>query len=606
MKMQKITFLLSLASLGMALTACQSTPKASSEASTPSSESTSEVTNTFEVADIPDLTLGDTIELSDYVTVPDGGVWEYAILSDTAHEDVLSVLSASAPSLTASTHLQAIRPGFATIRFTYGDEQKVVTFQVKPSEAFTSVTNYIADNLTQSNFTVERKFNLSAAGVVSAGDAPVFYRNENYFYYPDTYYGLAMNKASNQGYYFQLNGADAAYASSFRVGVTGTYPSDEMVTRDTFEAKVPAPATYFTADNFVYNPKIAQYFGDKYAISLSYDADHADIFTAARNLFGISSYRIFGSTYYWPAAFCPVMENDVLSFYVVYGRSQTTVASTSILAGPYVFSNIGGTSISVVDAFYEGAAPSALSSNDSFLSKTANIESYTTSCEGHYEDLDGNRIDAPSYFSSALPELSVKTRVQVGVGFETNRMDLIDKGNDTHVLLYDGKDGDRNVCYKYVLNDEGKYTAMSAYGKDPNSSGVITKWESSSTFSTYQPTIVFRKDTWQYPKFVAVPGEENTYELMAWNDMIARSAIDALVAGVAGEPIASNSSPFYYYGVYQYMKINVGASATDDITGEIYTRVIDSSSRIDHYYIYHLTFAFTNINSTNIAVPEAA
>jgi|GEM_PF-2255695 len=605
MKTQKITLLLSLAALGMSLAACQNN-EATSSIIPASSEVPSAMDKSFTVAKIPDLTLGDKIDLKDYVTVPEGSVWEYALLSDGVHEDALSVLSASAPSLSASTNLQAVRPGIATLRFTCGDEQQIVTIQVKPSEAFSSVVQYFSTNLAQSNFTIRRKFALSGTGTVSSDDAPVVYRNENYLYYPEAYYGLAMNRNSNLGYYFQLNGADSVYASSFHAGVTGTYSSDETVTRDDFEAKMPAPGTYWTAENLMYNPRIAQYFGDKYAVSLTYNSDQADLFATARSLFNIPSYRIFGSAYYWPAAFCPVMENGTLAVYVIFARSQTAITSTSILAGPYVFENVGNTVINVIDEFYEGAAPAALSSNDTFLSKTGGFKSYTTSCEGHYEDLEGNRVDAPDYFAKSLPELSVKTRVEDGVGFETTRLDLIDKGDVTHALLYNGKEGGNDMCYKYVLNEEGKYTSVAPYGKDPTSGNAVLKWGSASTFSAYQPTIVFRKSTWQYPQFVAVQGEENTYELMAWNDMIARSAIDALVAGLVGEPISSTSSPFYYYGVYQYLKINIGATSTDDMRGEIYTRVIDSSSRVDHYYHYHLTFTITDINNTNIAVPEAA
>ena len=95
------------------------------------------------------------------------------------------------------------------LRLEKWDEHKIWTIQVKPSEAFSSVVQYFATNLSQSNFTIRRKFALSGTGAVSSDDAPVVYRNENYLYYPEAYYGLAMNRNSNLGYYFQLNGADS-------------------------------------------------------------------------------------------------------------------------------------------------------------------------------------------------------------------------------------------------------------------------------------------------------------------------------------------------------------------------------------------------------------
>lgn len=588
--------------LALGLVSCGGSDAASSSESETVSQSES---GEIVIDDIPDITLGESIDLADYVHVPetlDDGFWDYEILSDDVHNAAVESVSSEAPRLGKSTTLQSIRPGIVTIRVTAGDQYAIASFRVESSAQMTDICEYFADNLSVSNFTIKQNFDFDGSSIV-AGEKTILMKNENYIYYPEAYYGIAMNKTTNAGYYFQMNGAGDEYASSFHVGVAGDYPTDVTITRGDFDALVEAPGAYWNEDSLAYDTSIAKYFGEEYAIAIPYSSDDEDgAFAKAVELFNLPSYRIMDGYYYFTAAFCPVVTDGELSVYVVFSRSASYISSTSVLAGPYSFEDIGSTSVAVIDSFYEGSAPAALSSNATFTSKIEDITSYTTTCVGQYEDVDGNRIDAPEYFASSLPELDVKTRVQADVGFETTRMDIIDGGEDEHVLLYDTTEGETNVCKKYVLDDDGNYLSVSDYGNDPSSGSKVTKWGSSQTFSSYLPGVIFKETTWGYPKFIKT-SESNVYELMAFNDRMARSCIDLIVMAIAGEKISSTSSPFYYYGVYQYMRMDIGSSASSPISGDIYTRVIDGAGT---YYIYHFTFSFTDINSTVITAPSAA
>lgn len=550
----------------------------------------------IEISPLPTIALGEELDLTQYISATINGkasVWDYYVLTDNAHKTMVNTISTERPNVGTPKVLQAIRPGRVVIKVYVEDSYKIAYFDIVASDRYQEISDYLESH-DVNNYTLE------------LGGVPTFYKTESYLYYPDYQYGLAINAASKTSHYFVLSGVDEKYASTFHAGANSkTYASYETLTPATFLTNYPTFSSLFSGDEIAYVPNLAKYFGEDYAYAMLYDSSDTTNFDKAVSLLGLSSSIVYGSYYYYVSGFAINIEDDEsLAFNVIYCRSKGNVASTSLLSNPYRMTNVGSTSIAVVDEFVEGPALSVATSPSSIAERLSGVTSYTTYAEGHYEDGAGNKVEAPSYFASgeALPEIEVSGKFASN-GMESTRLDWIDGGSDKHVLLYNGTVGGNNRVIKYVLNDEGKYTSSDEYGKDPSSGTTLTTWQGGSTFSYYKPTVIFSSTLWKYPSFT-LTDEEGVYELMGYNDVNARSAIEKLVTGTSSSKFSGSSSPFYYYHIYAWAEIDMGTAITDDITGHIETRLIDSSTGDICFYVYN--FAFTNINSTTISIPDAA
>lgn len=580
-----------------------SSSSSSSEVSSSSSSSSSEVVDSslasgdereIIIADIPDVGLGEIIDLADYVTVLRGQkesssaelTWEYDILTDNVHKENVSVLSPERPIVGVSTRLQAIRTGRVNVRFSSGDVVKTAYFDVVTNDAMQKVADYF-EAASDNNYTI------------SYNSKPFLYRSSNYLYYPDQYWGIVINSKQSTGYYFQMDSVDDA--DSLRIGVKGYYSGDDTISPVSFNNDYPSLATIFDPDYFEYSASLESYFGEAYSIAMLYDSDDTTAYTYALNLLGLSTYTIYNNYYYYPSAFIPVIgDSGDLNLYVAYSTSRTTINGNTILTGPYVFGNVGTTSIAALDEYAAGDGAETLANFDNILEKLYGITSFTSHATGQYEDLDGNKIDVPSYFASALPELDVEVKLADN-GYQNSRFDLVDGGDDENVLLLNGADTS-TAATKYVLNSSGEATSSGEYGNDPTSGIKVTTWQRASTFSSYNPSVVFTSSLWKYVT-LTVTDEANTYYMMGINDTLGKTAMNNVLRMVTADCISNSSSPIYYYGFYSYMSINYGETATDDMHGEFYTRLIDGN---DDYYVYHLSFDITSINSTVLTVPANA
>lgn len=547
------------------------------------------------IEDLPDIGLGETIDLNDYVTIVRGIdededadlYWDYDILYDNVHKETAAILDPTRPTIGQSTVLQAVRTGRVNLRINSGDVSKTAYFDVTTNAEMTKVVDFF-EAAEESNFTI------------SLNENPIVYRNPNYIYFPQEFWGIVLNEKQAKGFYFQMN--SVTDGASLRIGNQGNYAGDTELTPITFNNDFPNLATMFNPAYFEYSQDIVDNFGEEYAIAMIYDSSIAASFTNAQNLLGLSTYTIYSSNYYYPTAFVPkIDEAGTLSLYVLYSRQRGTIANTSLLAGPFIFSNVGTTSVEALDDYVASNGSTTLANADLVNDKLFAITNFTSHAVGRYEDLDGNKIDTPSYFATALPELDITVKVTEN-GYQNSRMDYVDGGEDTNVLLLNQMVGTSSTTYKYVLNDQGKYTSAGEYGNDPSSGNKVTDWTISSTFSIYKANLAFTENTWKYATYT-VEDEENCYSLMGINDQLARSMMNMLIRGTTSEKFTDSGTPIYYYGFYAYMYMNIGSTAKDDMKFDYYTRVIDGDGE---YYVYHLTIDMTAINSTVLNIPEAA
>ena len=155
---------------------------------------------------------------------------------------------------------------------------------------------------------------------------------------------------------------------------------------------------------------------------------------------------------------------------------------------------------------------------------------------------------------------------------------------------------------RYVLNNEGKYTKKEVLEHDPTSGYVMDDWQKGQTFSYYLPRITFPSLSWKYSAIEDLG--DDTYFLSGFNDAIGKNTIRYVVAGLSAYKYFGDSSAFAYFGAYDMMKINLGKKLMDDISGDVYTRLMNLSTK--EYYVYHISFSITKINTTVISSPVAA
>lgn len=599
MKKQNLLLLLSAS---LILASCTDSKVDSSESSADSSDSSSSVvptpsveTDRIDIKDIPSVEQGTTVDLKDYVSVKGTATsqWTYTLLTDSVHDDIVSVEENDGPSLYESTKLLALRPGRVNFRVEYGDASATGYFDVTLSSALKTLSDKIgAMDLT--NYTVTKNFSIDENyRTVDADPTTLIYKGQNYIYYPDSYYGEVINQATNLGYYYQLNGVEDKYASSFKAM---TNADKTALSAATFNATYANLSTYFNADNMRYYSVAKEYVGEPYA--LCYESSSSTVFRSALSALGLTYSHKVNSTTFYTIALVPKFVNDTFQLYAI----SITSAGLAVIEGPYVLSNVGSTTIAAVEAFASQEVPMTYYNNDSIVTRFTGIESLTATLEGHYEDLDGNKIDVPEYFASALPEVNSEIKWN-DTYFYSNMYNYIDGGDDEKVLLANELVSGKEVVNRYVLNDAGAYTAKEVMSSDPTNGAAISDWQNGKTFrDTFLPVSFLPTTSWKYAAVEEL--DDGKCFLAGFNDSISKNLISYFLSGLSASKLFGTSSAFLYFGIYSTMEMNIGSQVTDPISGDMYTRVIKTST--NEYWVYHATFNVTNINNTVITAPVQA
>lgn len=586
----KIKNVLILASSMLLMASCAAGENTSSMSPSNTSDQ-STVATKLAVKEIAAISVGDTIDISDYVEAPEGASWDYEILDDGFNEDIMEIISSEAPSLSTTTTLRAVKAGNVTFKVTSGDELAIGHFTVNKSEAWKKIDQYVETN-TGENFTVTTSKKLNSGGTQSdITEKATFYRTANYTFHAGDYYGIAFNEGTNMGYYYTMNGVEEKRSSSLTVGVAGD-TGGEIITRSSYQMSYPLFSSIFNDTYIKYNAKAAQYFGDEHALVIAYSSSDKTAYNYFNNCFASSGYEIINSYICFPSYYCPRINDDgELEVYIIYSRSTNTINSNSVLAGPYKFKNIGNTAISALETFYKGAAPTAIAANTPLTNNLSAITSYTADVETYFKDLDGNKIATPDYFRKTLPSLSIDYAINDNA-IKTNKFSLIDTSSEVDsVILYNST----STILEYVEGDDGKYSLKGTYANG--------RWQSVSSLSALSPAVVFSKTYWNYGKMINTSG--NTYKAVSINDVLAFSAIKQLVSGLnLNKFVSDTTNPFYTYGEeYSYMTFDIGANTAANKNGEIITKVADGDGK---FYEYHIDFNMTNVNSTNIEEPAVS
>ncbi len=599
MKKQNLLLLLSSSLL---LGACAGNETSSFSSSAESSLPSSETIVTPESAkivlnDIPEVEQGKTIDLSNYVHIENGDSskhWTYTILVDSAHASLVSEVASDAPSVFASTKLLCLRSGRVNFRVDYDNESKFGYFDITENLALKDLTSKIA-KLQLSNYTVSKAFEMNENyEPVSKERVPTLYHNDKYVYLPNSYYGIAIHQGTHLGYYYQINGVEEKYQSSFHVM---TNADKTALSETSFKATFGNLGSYFTSDTMRYFAAAGELLGEDSSYCLAYETATKDLFNSALTNLGMSyQHAVNGKTYY-TIAIVPKFVNDKLCF---YGISANT-SGYAFLEGPYVLNNIGTTKIEAVENWINSEVAMNYANNDALATRLDGITGYTSTLKGVYEDLEGNKIEAPDYFKDSLPEINSTIEWNTNY-FHSTWMSAVDGGEEDNVLLENATANGSKVVNRYVLNNEGKYTKKEVLEHDPTSGYVMDDWQKGQTFSYYLPRITFPSLSWKYSAIEDLG--DDTYFLSGFNDAIGRNTIRYVVAGLSAYKYFGDSSAFAYFGAYDMMKINLGKKLTDDISGDVYTRLMNLSTK--EYYVYHITFSITKINTTVISSPVAA
>ena len=598
MKKQNLLLLLSSSLLLAACTGSETSSVSSSEESLPSSETTlTPESAKIVVDDIPEVEQGKTIDLSDYVHIENGDSskhWTYTLLVDSAHASLVSEVASEAPSVFASTKLLCLRSGRVNFRIDYDNESKYGYFDITENLALKDLTSKIA-KLQLSNYTVKKAFEMNENyQPVSKEGVPTLYHNDKYVYLPNAYYGIAIHQGTHLGYYYQINGVEEKYQSSFHVM---TNADKTALSETSFKATFGNLGSYFTSDTMRYFAAAGELLGEDSSYCLAYETATKDLFNSALTNLGMSyQHAVNGKTYY-TIAIVPKFVNDKLCF---YGISAST-SGYAFLEGPYILSGIGTTKIEAVESWINSEVAMNYANNDALATRLDGITGYTSTLKGVYEDLEGNRIEAPDYFKDSLPEINSAIEWNTNY-FHSTWMSAVDGGEEDNVLLENGTANGSKVVNRYVLNNEGKYTKKEVLEHDPTSGYVMDDWQKGQTFSYYLPRITFPSLSWKYSAIEDLG--DDTYFLSGFNDAIGKNTIRYVVAGLSAYKYFGDSSAFAYFGAYDMMKINLGKKLTDDISGEVYTRLMNLSTK--EYYVYHISFSITKINTTVISSPVAA
>ena len=556
----------------------------------------------IKLKEVKDVKQGMTINLNDYVEILPGDgetetskkdlTYTYDILKDSVSLNIIeeNVVIDASPSIEPKKQLALIRPGHVVIRINSKKASALLEFDVAASDALDMVSKYLDSNEINSykvskDFTFDENFSLTKV----KGDG-VLYKGENYIYYPSDRYGIALNEANGYGYYFFLNGVEG-FDDSFSVSPNGV--GEDLFTKTSFDASYVNFKDFFTTEKMEYNPILEELFGSEYAYGYPFLESTQEEYLKALNSIGLKyQHSINSSTFYSVYLIPKVNSENKLEIYSV----STSSSKGSLLEGPYTLDNVNTSSIEVVDNFIASTPYETLSNKALVYEKLNSLTNYTVKSKGQYEDLKGNKVDTPEYFS-VLPTFDNLMKVTT-TGLQSSIFNYIDGGEDEDVILLDQETGGEVTTHKYVKAGSG-YTDKGPYGKDPEGGYDVEGRLKSRTFGQYVGTRVFSQSSLEWGTYFDLGN--NTYRVSGLNDTSGWIAIKYLIGGTSSLNFVADSYPLAYFKTLSTLELSMGNTATDDIGMDAKIQLINLKDP-SLVYVYHYTATISDIDKTVISV----
>lgn len=566
--------------------------------SSSSSSSLAAAKREIKVKDFGSFKQGDVVDLSDYVTIVPGSEesetekldlsFTYDILSDGAHLSTLTVEDSETPSLYPSKRLVCVRKGRSVLRLSSGEVSKIAYFDVEAGEEAKKIASFF-DGGAFDSYTVSKAFSVGTNfSMVSDEESLTLVKTPNYVYYPSSQYGLEINAEDGNGYYYSL----ASLTSSPKLHLNGSY--NTVVNLSSFKDSFIPLSTSFALDGLTYFPALNQVSNGKYSYCIPKTTATSSSFALTLSALSLTSTVSLNGYSFTRVGLVPeVCDDGSLKIYAL----DTNSSLGSLIEGPYVVKKVASDVIAGVNDLVNAPAPSPLdlAGNDYFMPYFSSITNYTVKTTGFYEDLEGNKIAVPDYFSTALPEISIEMKVTEDA-LESTSFNLIDGGEETHLAIVDEMMDGALLTNKYRVNDDGTYTYVSSYGKDPSSGVKVAGWQTSKTFSAYRPSALFSETAWKYSTYLH--NADGSYSLSGFNDSSARGTIKNALACTSASGFATTSSPLGYYAALASMDFTIdttkGAVGASLIFG-----LIDGDGK---YLNYHYSFSLTSIGTTTVDV----
>lgn len=550
---------------------------------------------TIEFNGLPSLKQGDILNLDDYVKVIPGLKetdeeredlsFTYEILEDDVHiSPVIEYTLDSGPSILKSNKLALVRSGYCVIEVQSGDAVSYLELNIEQESSLDEIENYFSNEF--SHYEMYKAFEyVKNEGSVKKDEELYFIKDNNYFYYVDSCYGIYIG-SDGLGYYYILNSIENQ--DSFKVCPTGQLAT--TISKSSYDNTFGTLSSLFKAENLEYVPGIDYLFGKDYSFAIPYYEKNETEFIQILSSFGLSYSHYVNSVRYYTTYVIPKLNDDVMEIYTI----SLTSTGSAILEGPYIIKEEKNYTLEKVEEYTEISCTLITEPID-LLNKFTSITNYTSEVSGYYRDIKGNKIDDPTYFASSLPSLEMTNKFS-STAIESNRFDYLDGGSDQNVLIKEETINGSTVVNKYI-KDGDTYSLSGEYGNDPQSKTEVKKLSSSTTFKEYMPTSNFKESNFKYP--VYLKEDSNTYKVAGFNDTYAKSLIKLILKATGCYSLQSSGTPLAYYIAYSSMSINLNLEDKTKINGEINTILVDSSY---NYYEYHYEFSIYDINETTFNI----
>lgn len=565
--------------------------------STPSSPSSIEVKQrAIAVKDFGTLVQGQTVDLSDYISVTPGSSddpskpieWDYEILSDEVSLPVLQTVSSKDLSVLKSKKVELTNPGHAVLIIHSGDLSKLVTFDVKEDEGYAKLLATFKE-ANYKSYTVNKGFTIDGDNTVTASKAtPIFYKGERFSYSPLTGNGIAFHKSNDLGYNFYLDRAGGR-DETFAALPNGKY--NKVTSLSSFNTTYASLSTYFNSSTLTYSSLLERLYGKDYRFGFPNITSTSSKFVEALTALGIPSTQVINGTTFGAVFIIPkVDESGTISLYIVLSDTSYT---TLILAGPYTITSIDQTSIPAVEKFIAGKLPQLTTSATPITTKLQKVSSYTATTKAEYLDLDGNVVadkDLPMAYVQANPafvnvqkvtedalETTLFKAINSSATFDHALLKNVKKGSSTRIELY-------SIDKSGNLKDQGEYESSSSSG-----------WKGDSSLNSANPSLLFRDSNFLNIAFWV--NSDGSYLTGPINNLGTEGTINALMAGLVGSLYSNDSSAYNYFASNSVLHLDIGKTSTDDVTGDIRIRFAYSDERV---YTYHFSFTISDINQTVI------
>lgn len=582
---------------GLVLASCNDNlPQGSTEITSGSNSPISESNgDSFSVKDFGTPVQGQRLDLSDYISVVDsqGNArsvdWDYDILRDGTSLPVIETVSSSDLNVKKSKVVELTGAGHAVIRAFRGPLSRLISFEVQEDVDYARVLNAFQDTDFKS-YTINQGFSIGADLKVQASSpSPILLKGEDFTYSTNGASGLAFHKSNGYGYPFFLDGVTGK-DETFLAVPAGKFEDKETLSQ--FNSTYQPLSSYFNSSTVVYSSFLENLFGKEYRFGFPNLESNSNLFSSTLNALGIAQTQAINGTTYGVVFLIPkIDEGGNVSLYTLLSDSSY---ANVFLAGPYTISDVDSTTLAPVEKFVHSPLPTSVSDASAITNKLQGLKSYTATATAEYLDLDGKVLDStevPAMFTDVNPTFKNVLKVTENA-FETSLF----KANDSstpfdHVILQDIQEGGTTKIKQYSVDGNGKATDQ-GYFNSVSSSG----WKQDFRLSGSTPSLLFRDSNFLNASYWIE--SDGSYLSGGLKDAGETVGVKALMAGLAGPLYVDASSAYDYFAQYSWLRMNIGKTNADDVSGEVKMRFMGNGKT----YVYHFTFQISSLNSTTIDI----